>query len=182
MKKVYIGTTFEAEYSYPSGLDNTYIYQAGAASPTTQIASSVLNVEAEADTLKVSADAVDTAKWKAGEYTLQIQATGADATVLVRSIDTICVVPSVFSSGAKAIDPSSTAQKPKTQMQRILDAAWKALETASGNSAISVSVDSFSETFENRRSLLLFINDMERLVKAEQGQGHGGIQFIGVGL
>ena len=184
MNRVYIGSTFEAEYNYPSGTDRTFTFRAIAASPTTQIASTVFTAEAE-DSLKITAPATATAKWKAGEYTLQLEATatvyeGAEAPVAVYSLGSISVVPTIFSSGAKAVDPNSTAQRPKTRNERILDAAWTALEGAADNTTISVNTDSFSSSFESRNELLRFINNMEKFVQAEQGKRTHRLVSVGL--
>ena len=165
MNKVYIGSTFQATYEYPFGLNDTYAYQVIAASGTSVLMENAFAVDGS-DNIKVTAD---TTSWKAGEYQLQVRAT-KDAEVVIRSLGYVCAVPSVFSAGAKAIDPNSTAQKPKTQRERILAAAWTALENASDNSAISVSTDGFSTSFESRGELLRFINDMEKYVAAEKGR------------
>ena len=184
MNRVYIGSTFQAEYNYPSGTDRTFTFRAAAASPTVQIATTVFSVEI-GSTLKVTAPASATAKWKAGEYTLQLEATattyeGVEAPVTVYSLGSISVVPTVFSAGAKAIDPNSSVQRPKTQKERILEAAWTALQGASDNTSISVSTDGFSSSFENRNELLRFINNMEKFVLAEQGKRTHNLVSVGL--
>ena len=166
MIRVYIGSTYKATFPYPDGLNDTYTYQVIGASGTSVLMENVFTVDGSSGNIKVTAD---TTSWKAGEYQLQVRAT-KDAEVVIRSLGYVCAVPSVFSAGAKAIDPNSTAQKPKTQRERILAAAWTALENASDNSAISVSTDGFSTSFESRGELLRFINDMEKYVAAEKGR------------
>ena len=71
---LYKGTTFEAEFSYPSGLDRTFQYEFIAASEIALIPNTAFTVTAE-DSLKVTAPASITSKWKAATYTLTAKAT-----------------------------------------------------------------------------------------------------------
>ena len=56
-----------------------------------------------------------------------------------------------------------------TQNERILQAARKALETASGSSEITIDVQGFSASYTSRQELVTFVNTMEQRVARERG-------------
>ena len=105
---------------------------------------------------------------------MQLKATGAavdgaEALVVIVELGTICVQPTAFSDGAKAVDPNSTTQKPKSRRERILDVLWTTYENMADNAAVSVSTDGYSQSFENRETIMAEIRRIEREVYAEKG-------------
>ena len=58
----------------------------------------------------------------------------------------------------------------QTQNERILEAAKKALETASESSEVSIDVSGYSASFASRVELLDFIARMENRVARERGR------------
>lgn len=164
-RKVYKGTSLSVEFEYPSGYDNTYSYMVSAASVAATL--SGLVVTPGESTFEVSALATATAGWKPAKYRLQVRAE-KEETVEIINCGYLEVLPSVFSDGAKAVDPDSTAQPPRTWRENVLVAAKAALLNFSGSGVISVNYDGGGQSFQTREELMSFIRILEREVHSRR--------------
>ena len=74
---------------------------------------------------------------------------------------------------------STNPTQPQTPNEKMLAAAYKALENASGSTAISVSTGENSFSFETRDDLLSFITRLEtRIRKAKRGTPFGTRRMV----
>lgn len=163
-RKVYKGTTVSLEFPYPAGYDSTYSYTVQAASVSTVLTGLTISAD---DSLKVEAPATATTVWAPASYRLHIRAEKG-AEVFVFNCGYVQVLPSVFIDGAKAVDPDSNVQPPKTWREKLLVAAKQALLNAAGSGAISFSTDGGTTSFQTREELMSFIRGLEREIQSRR--------------
>ena len=109
---------------------------------------------------KAVVPAETTARWRPGQYRSGWRVVEGNVVSLPDGPD-FQVADSAFSSRGRSVAA--------TFNERVLAAARKALETAAEGTAVSVSTDGFSSSFETRAELLAFVAMMETRVARERG-------------
>ena len=147
----------------------TVTLDAPAGATTLRLAGAGKLVEVAVHDSQAVVDAAMTAKLPAGDYRSEWTIVDASGRTTLPDGPRLLVVESL------SID--ERRESPRTQNERMLEAARKALETAGASAEIGFAVEGASFTFESRRELLAFVRGLELRVARERRMPRKTMEF-----